>query len=153
MSKKHDFRKSLQITAAAALVTAALYPAAEANAFEQLQRYCTASWRNAGIADAEWEWALAFVTTGGKALKAYPNYRKAEIVDDQLTVRDKRHIQLHRMSIGPQGFADFVATLRVILEHHDPPIRHGIVWYTHTVSPHCTGQAGRSRSNLTWGCC
>lgn len=54
-TKKPDFRRTLQMTAAAALVTAALYPAAEAGAVEQVQRYCSASWRNAGISDGEWD--------------------------------------------------------------------------------------------------
>ncbi|MDQ8189204.1 ligase-associated DNA damage response DEXH box helicase [Roseibacillus persicicus] len=53
------------------------------------------------LTDAEWEWALGFITHGGDALKAYPGYQKAELLDDgTLTVTDKRKIQLHRMSIG-----------------------------------------------------
>lgn len=53
------------------------------------------------LTDEEWRWALGFITHGGDALKAYPGYRKAEILPDgRYTVTDKRKIQLHRMSIG-----------------------------------------------------
>jgi len=64
-----------------------------------------------GLTDEEWDWALGFITSGGKALQAYPNYRKAELVDGLLTVRDKRHIQLHRMSIGTIT-SDLAVTVR-----------------------------------------
>ncbi|NIP93467.1 MAG: DNA ligase-associated DEXH box helicase, partial [Akkermansiaceae bacterium] len=63
------------------------------------------------LTDREWEWALGFITTGGKALQAYPNYRKASVVDGQLTVTDKRHIQLHRLSIGTIT-SDLAVTVR-----------------------------------------
>ncbi len=53
------------------------------------------------LTDAEWLWALGFITHGGDALKAYPGYRKAEALPDgRFTVTDKRKTQLHRMSIG-----------------------------------------------------
>ena len=53
------------------------------------------------LTDEEWQWALGFITHGGDALKAYPGYQKAEVLDDgRYTVTDKRKIQLHRMSIG-----------------------------------------------------
>lgn len=52
------------------------------------------------LTDDDWTWAIGFVTTGGKVLSKYPNYRKASIVDGALTVQDKRISQLHRMSIG-----------------------------------------------------
>ena len=48
-------RRSIQLTACAALITTALYPAAEATAIEKIQRYCTASWKNAGISDYDWD--------------------------------------------------------------------------------------------------
>ncbi|NNC88866.1 MAG: ligase-associated DNA damage response DEXH box helicase [Akkermansiaceae bacterium] len=64
-----------------------------------------------GLADDDWEWALAFITTGGRALAAYPNYRKARLEDGKLTVPDKRHIQLHRMSIGTIT-SDLAVTVR-----------------------------------------
>ena len=51
------------------------------------------------LTDDEWEWAVSFITNGG-ALSAYPQYKKAEIIDGKLTVTNKRTAQLHRMNIG-----------------------------------------------------
>lgn len=52
------------------------------------------------LTDGEWEWALAFITSGGSALGAYPRYRKARIENGCYVVDDKRLIQQHRFSIG-----------------------------------------------------
>jgi ATP-dependent Lhr-like helicase len=52
------------------------------------------------LTDAEWDWCLAFISTGGKALAAYPRYQKARVQNGRFTVDDKRLIQLHRLSIG-----------------------------------------------------
>jgi ATP-dependent Lhr-like helicase len=50
--------------------------------------------------DAAWDWALAFISSGGKALAAYPRYQKARLEQGRFTVDDKRLIQQHRLSIG-----------------------------------------------------
>ncbi|MGJ8697269.1 MAG: ligase-associated DNA damage response DEXH box helicase [Verrucomicrobiaceae bacterium] len=52
------------------------------------------------LTEEEWQWALDFVTIGGKALAAYPNFKKATLIDGKLTITDKRLIQRHRLSIG-----------------------------------------------------
>lgn len=52
------------------------------------------------LSDAEWEWALGFISTGGKALSAYPRYRKARWENGRYVVDDPRLVRLHRMSIG-----------------------------------------------------
>jgi len=53
------------------------------------------------LTEAEWQWAVGFISSGGKALAAYPHYQKArEIEGGRLAVTEKRHIQLHRMGIG-----------------------------------------------------
>ena len=52
------------------------------------------------LTDSEWVWCLAFISTGGQALAAYPRYQKARIVDGVYTVDDKRLITQHRLSIG-----------------------------------------------------
>jgi ATP-dependent helicase Lhr and Lhr-like helicase len=53
------------------------------------------------LTDAEWQWALDFVTRGGDALKAYPEYRKVERDDDgTYRVKDAAIAKRHRMSIG-----------------------------------------------------
>lgn len=67
---------------------------------EELRKEVTTTSSFRALSDDEWNWCIGFITTGGQALKAYPNYQKAEWVDGRLQVRDKRQIQLHRMSIG-----------------------------------------------------
>jgi len=53
------------------------------------------------LADAEWRWALDFVSRGGEALKAYPEYRKVERDDDGTwRVKEPAIAKRHRMSIG-----------------------------------------------------
>ncbi|MDE0861784.1 MAG: ligase-associated DNA damage response DEXH box helicase [Akkermansiaceae bacterium] len=48
----------------------------------------------------EWQWAIEFITIGGKTLSSYPGYQKVIKEDGELTVTDKRLIQTHRLSIG-----------------------------------------------------
>ena len=55
----------------------------------------------AALSDAEWQWALDFITRGGDALKAYPDYHK--VVRDEegrYRVKDAAIAKRHRMSIG-----------------------------------------------------
>jgi ATP-dependent Lhr-like helicase len=48
----------------------------------------------------EFGWALDFVVRGGDALKAYPEYRKVELVEGLYRVTDRTIAQRHRMAIG-----------------------------------------------------
>ena len=53
------------------------------------------------LTDAEWSWALDFVTRGGEALRAYPEYRKVERDEDGTwRVKEPAIAKRHRMSIG-----------------------------------------------------
>ncbi|HUP29055.1 MAG TPA: helicase-related protein, partial [Usitatibacter sp.] len=53
------------------------------------------------LSDAEWNWALDFVSRGGDALKAYAEYRKVERGEDGVwRVPDAAIARRHRMSIG-----------------------------------------------------
>ncbi|MCW1886448.1 ligase-associated DNA damage response DEXH box helicase [Luteolibacter flavescens] len=52
------------------------------------------------LTDTEWDWCLGFISSGGRALAAYPRYRKARLENGRYIVDDKRLIQQHRMSIG-----------------------------------------------------
>ena len=53
------------------------------------------------LSDAEWRWALDFVTRGGNALQGYPQYRRVMQCDDGLLrVADRGIARRHRMSIG-----------------------------------------------------
>lgn len=53
-----------------------------------------------GLEDQEWEWALGFITTGGRALRAYPQYQKVTVESGVYAVRDERIAKLHRLNIG-----------------------------------------------------
>jgi len=48
----------------------------------------------------EWQWALDFLTHGGKTLQAYDQYRKLALVDGVYRVTDQTIAKRHRMSIG-----------------------------------------------------
>lgn len=50
--------------------------------------------------EEEWRWLLGFITEGGDALKAYPQYRKATLKGGLLRFDDARAAQLHRLNIG-----------------------------------------------------
>jgi ATP-dependent Lhr-like helicase len=53
------------------------------------------------LTGTEWEWVLDFVTRGGPALAAYPEYRRVSRGDDgRYVVADRAVAQRHRLSIG-----------------------------------------------------
>lgn len=52
------------------------------------------------LSEDEWAWCLDFVTRGGNALKAYPEYRRVVLVDGRYVVEDKQIASRHRASIG-----------------------------------------------------
>ena len=55
----------------------------------------------AELRDDEWDWVLAFVTSGGEALRGYPEYSRVIIGDDgRYTVRDAGIARRHRQTIG-----------------------------------------------------
>ena len=55
----------------------------------------------AGLLDDEWEWVIDFVTRGGEALQAYPEYsRIVEREDGVFVVEDPVVARRHRMAIG-----------------------------------------------------
>jgi ATP-dependent helicase Lhr and Lhr-like helicase len=54
----------------------------------------------AALSDAQWQWTLDFVSRGGAALHAYPQFRRVQIQDDRATVAGADIARRHRMSIG-----------------------------------------------------
>jgi ATP-dependent helicase Lhr and Lhr-like helicase len=52
------------------------------------------------LTDAEWRWVMDFVTRGGSALSAYPEYNKVVERDGLHVIRDRGVAMRHRMSIG-----------------------------------------------------
>ena len=54
----------------------------------------------AALSDAEWQWVLDFLSTGGDALRAYPEYSRIAPVDGRYVVDNAEVARRHRMSIG-----------------------------------------------------
>ena len=54
----------------------------------------------AELTDAEWAWVLEFLTSGGDALRAYPEYARITLVDGRYVVTNDEIARRHRMSIG-----------------------------------------------------
>jgi ATP-dependent Lhr-like helicase len=52
------------------------------------------------ISEDEWRWVLQFLTTGGKSLYAYDEFKKVEIIEGVYKVNSRRIAMRHRMSIG-----------------------------------------------------
>jgi ATP-dependent Lhr-like helicase len=58
------------------------------------------AWAYRDLTAAEWDWTLDFVTRGGPALAAYPEYRRVIERDGLYAVPDRVIARRHRMSIG-----------------------------------------------------
>ena len=54
----------------------------------------------ADLRDDEWGWVLDFITRGGEALRAYPEYSRVRQVDGVYLVEDPVVARRHRMAIG-----------------------------------------------------
>jgi len=64
--------------------------------FEQIK----SSHAYASISEEEWNRTLAFLANGGNSLKQYDEYKKTEVEDGLVVVKDRRLIRNHKMSIG-----------------------------------------------------
>ncbi|MBX2979106.1 MAG: ligase-associated DNA damage response DEXH box helicase [Flavobacteriales bacterium] len=59
------------------------------------------TWCFQDITHEEWDWLLTFITTGGKSLTAYEEFRKAVVdADGCIRVHDRRVALRHKLSIG-----------------------------------------------------
>ncbi len=59
------------------------------------------TWCFQDITPEEWDWLLTFITTGGKSLTAYEEFRKAVVdPDGMVRVHDRRIALRHKLSIG-----------------------------------------------------
>jgi ATP-dependent helicase Lhr and Lhr-like helicase len=68
---------------------------------DEMRREIGATHAFAHLSDAAWEWALRFITTGGNALRAYPQYRRVEITPEgRYVLTDATLMKTHRLSIG-----------------------------------------------------
>ncbi|HEX6070757.1 MAG TPA: ligase-associated DNA damage response DEXH box helicase, partial [Longimicrobiaceae bacterium] len=54
----------------------------------------------ADLREDEWRWAMDFVTRGGEALRAYPEYSRVVERDGRYVVEDREVARRHRMAIG-----------------------------------------------------
>ncbi|MDX1614350.1 MAG: ligase-associated DNA damage response DEXH box helicase [Candidatus Promineifilaceae bacterium] len=79
------------------LVTVALGGGFEA---AQLKEEVRSSYAYRALTDAEWEWALRFVSDGGEALTAYSEYQRVRPQNGRYRVPERRIGRRHRLSIG-----------------------------------------------------
>ena len=54
----------------------------------------------ADMTEIEWEELLQHITTGGKALQQYDEYKKIEVIDGNFLITNRRIAMRHRMHIG-----------------------------------------------------
>ena len=54
----------------------------------------------AGLTREQWHWVIDFITRGGPALKAYPDFQRAVETDGLMRVPSRRIAMLHRLNIG-----------------------------------------------------
>ncbi|MDP9169491.1 MAG: DNA ligase-associated DEXH box helicase, partial [Acidobacteriota bacterium] len=52
------------------------------------------------LSDVEWRWVLDFVTRGGEALRAYPEYQRVDEIDGVFQVTNRQIARRHMLSIG-----------------------------------------------------
>ncbi len=67
---------------------------------QELYEEVRTAWAYRDLTPAEWDWTLDFVTRGGPALAAYPEYRRVVERDGLYTVPDRTVARRHRLSIG-----------------------------------------------------
>ncbi|MBC7623813.1 MAG: ligase-associated DNA damage response DEXH box helicase, partial [Aeromicrobium sp.] len=84
------------------LVTTALSGKGDAKGFEYqaLLDEIRSTHAFADLTETDFDWALDFVTRGGEALHAYPEYRKVERSGERYVVNDGAIARRHRMAIG-----------------------------------------------------
>jgi len=52
------------------------------------------------LSDAEWNWVLEFVTHGGEALRAYPEYARVSMEDGKFVISNRMVARRHLLSTG-----------------------------------------------------
>ena len=67
---------------------------------EELLREVRQSASYQHLSQEEWDWTLDFVSRGGDALNAYPDYHKLVETDGRYVIGNQRIARNHRMSIG-----------------------------------------------------
>jgi ATP-dependent helicase Lhr and Lhr-like helicase len=67
---------------------------------EQIFKEIKKTWCYKDILDSEWEELLYFITSGGKALYQYDDYKKTEIEDGIYKIKSRKLAMRHRLHIG-----------------------------------------------------
>jgi ATP-dependent Lhr-like helicase len=67
---------------------------------DQLLREVRTTRAYADLRDDEWHWVIGFLTNGGDALRAYPEYSRIVAVDGRFVVASDEIARRHRISIG-----------------------------------------------------
>jgi ATP-dependent Lhr-like helicase len=67
---------------------------------EDLYHEVRTTWAYRDLTSAEWAWVLDFITRGGNALRAYPEYSKVVVRDGRYLVTSRQAALRHRLSIG-----------------------------------------------------
>jgi ATP-dependent helicase Lhr and Lhr-like helicase len=67
---------------------------------DELYAEVRTTWAYRGLTRAEWAWVLDFITRGGDALHAYPEYSKVVVADGRYVVTSRLVAMRHRLSIG-----------------------------------------------------
>jgi ATP-dependent Lhr-like helicase len=65
-----------------------------------MRREIMSSHAFAMLDDISWDWLLTFITSGGKVLRAYPEFSKVRIVEGRYVMAEERTARLHRLAIG-----------------------------------------------------
>ncbi len=79
------------------LVTVAMGGGFEADTMIDEVRSCPAFHE---LSRHQWQWTLDFITRGGPALQAYPNFHKVVESNGRMRVSNRRIAMLHRLNIG-----------------------------------------------------
>ena len=67
---------------------------------EAMRREVGSTHAFAALDETSWSWLLTFITSGGKVLRAYPEFARVSIVDGRYAMTDDRTARLHRLAIG-----------------------------------------------------
>jgi len=74
--------------------------AGEGFAADEMLREVRATHAYRNLGDDEWQWALQFITSGGPALGAYPDFHRVREAEGRFTLATDRFARMHRLAIG-----------------------------------------------------
>lgn len=79
------------------LVTLAISEGFKAN---EIFKEVKSTYSYASITEAEWAWALDFITQGGHSLHAYESFKKVQVTEGRYYVESRQVAMRHRLQIG-----------------------------------------------------